>query len=139
MGKFVAEKTVKLMIGAGSPIKDSTVNLLGLTFKENCPDLRNSKVPDIVYELESYGIKVHVYDPIANTSEAEKEYGLTLLDWDQLEIADAIIVAVPHSEIVTCTTENLLKKVKAGGCVIDVKSCLDKAAIVQAGHAIWCL
>ncbi len=77
MGKFVAEQTVKQMIQAGFPVKGSHVNVLGLTFKENCPDLRNSKVIDVIHELESYGVTVHVHDPVALPEEAKHEYGRT--------------------------------------------------------------
>lgn len=96
MGKFIAEKTIKLMIQAGQSIKGARVNVLGLTFKENCPDLRNSRVPDIIRELESYGVEVFVHDPLADAAEAKHEYGLTLSAWGDLPVAEAVVLAVAH-------------------------------------------
>ena len=78
MGKFIAEQTVKHMIRNGSPVKGAQVNVLGLTFKENCPDIRNTRVIDVIHELQSYGIDVHVHDPVADAAEARHEYGLEL-------------------------------------------------------------
>ena len=91
MGKYVAEQTVKQMIQAGFPVKDAQITVLGLTFKENCPDLRNSRVIDVVRELESFGAKVHVHDPIADAAEARHEYGVELVPWDALPRAHAAI------------------------------------------------
>jgi UDP-N-acetyl-D-glucosamine/UDP-N-acetyl-D-galactosamine dehydrogenase len=84
MGKYVAEQTVKQMIQAGFPVKSAKINVLGLTFKENCPDLRNSRVIDVVRELQSYGADVYVHDPVADVAEAMHEYGVTLTSWDSL-------------------------------------------------------
>ncbi len=84
MGKFIAEQTVKQMINTGSPVKGAHVIVLGLTFKENCPDLRNSKVIDVIRELESYGCTVHVHDPVAEPDEAVHEYGVRLVPWEHL-------------------------------------------------------
>src|SRR6185436_9132915 len=94
MGKFIAEQTVKQMIATGSVIKGAKVNVLGLTFKENCGDLRNSKVIDIINELKSYGVEVFVTDPQAESEEAVHEYGVPLLQWDEMPKADAIVAAV---------------------------------------------
>ena len=124
MGKFIAENTIKQMAKQGSPIKGAKVNVLGLTFKENCPDLRNSKVPDIIRELESYGVEIHVHDPVANADEAAHEYGATLRSWDELPIADAIVLAVAHSEFVAMAPSRLATKLRQGGCLVDVKSIL---------------
>ena len=98
MGKYVAEQTVKQMIQAGDHVKGANVIVLGLTFKENCADLRNSRVIDIMRELESFGANVHVHDPVADASEARHEYGVELRSWDELPRADAIIAAVAHRE-----------------------------------------
>jgi UDP-N-acetyl-D-galactosamine dehydrogenase len=102
MGKFIAEQTIKHMIAAGSYIKGAKVNVLGLTFKENCGDLRNSKVIDIIKELQSYGVDVHVTDPTADPEEAMHEYGVKLEAWDDLPRADAIVAAVAHREYQAC-------------------------------------
>ena len=137
MAKFVAEKTVKSMIAAGFPIKGSKVNVLGLTFKENCPDLRNSKVVDIVHELESYGVQVHVHDPVAASADAEHEYGISLEAWDALPQADAIVAAVSHKELLARPLTEILSKLKDKGCFIDVKSHFNQAAMQQAGYSVW--
>ena len=137
MGKFVAEKTVKLMTGRGSPIAGATVNLLGLTFKENCPDIRNTRVIDIIAELRNYGVKVFVHDPLADPDEAREEYGEALHEWADLPRADAIVVAVAHKEYVEHPVERLLEKLKPGGVVVDVKSKLDRDALNGNGISFW--
>ncbi|HZV65395.1 MAG TPA: nucleotide sugar dehydrogenase, partial [Telluria sp.] len=137
MAKFVAEKTVKSMIAAGFHVKGSKVNVLGLTFKENCPDLRNSKVADIVFELQSYGLDVHVYDPVAAADEAQHEYGITLESWDSLPRADALVAAVSHKELLARPQAELAAKLNAGGCFIDVKAQFDQKALTAAGFSVW--
>ncbi|MES2316890.1 MAG: nucleotide sugar dehydrogenase [Pseudomonadota bacterium] len=137
MAKFVAEKTVKSIIAAGFHVKGAKVNVIGLTFKENCPDLRNSKVADIVYELQSYGVDVRVYDPVASGAEAEHEYGIRLDSWEDLPQADAIVAAVPHKEILARPLADLLAKLNPNGCFIDVKSQFDKRALQEAGFSVW--
>ncbi|WP_305822850.1 nucleotide sugar dehydrogenase [Massilia brevitalea] len=137
MAKFVAEKTVKSMISSGFQVKGAKVNVIGLTFKENCPDLRNSKVADIVHELESYGVDVHVYDPLAESAEAEHEYGIKLESWDSLPKADALIAAVPHKEVLALSLTDFQAKLNDGGCFIDVKSLFDEAALKEAGYCVW--
>ena len=137
MGKFVAEKTIKLMIESGSGIRGARVTVLGLTFKENCPDVRNSKVPDIVRELESYGVTVDVCDPWADAAEVVHEYGLTLTKQANLPVADAVVVAVAHREFSTLSPQALAPLVKAGGVVVDVKSVLSPEKIRAAGYRFW--
>ena len=137
MGKFIAEKTVKLMITAGSSIKGARVNVLGLTFKEDCPDLRNSKVIDIIRELRSYGVEVCVHDPSADSAEAEHEYGVTLLPWEQLPQADAVVLAVAHKEYRQLNLSDLSGQIKPGGGVVDVKAVLNPAEVRAAGYAFW--
>ena len=137
MGKFIAEKTVKLMIQQGVSIKGAKVNVLGLTFKEDCPDLRNSKVIDIIRELESYGMEAVVHDPLASHEEALEEYGITLKAWDKLPVADALILAVAHRHYRVMPVSELLAKARGDGCVIDVKATLDRGAIAQAGRRLW--
>ncbi|TWJ16718.1 nucleotide sugar dehydrogenase [Geobacter argillaceus] len=137
MGKHVAEQTVKLMIRAGRPVKGGKVNLLGLTFKENCPDLRNSRVIDIIDELRSYGVEVFVHDPVAEPAEAVREYGLTLCDWDELPIADAMVVAVAHQHYMRLPLESYLGKFVKGGCLIDVKSLFSRDELQNAGVNVW--
>ncbi len=138
MAKFVAEKTVKSMISSGFQVKGAKVNVIGLTFKENCPDLRNSKVADIVHELESYGVDVHVWDPLAEADEAQHEYGITLeKNWDALPKADALIAAVPHKEVLALSLTDFQSKLNDGGCFIDVKSQFDPEALKEAGYCVW--
>jgi len=137
MAKFVAEKTVKSIISAGFHVKGSKVNVIGLTFKENCPDLRNSKVADIVHELESYGVEVHVFDPVADGAEAQHEYGIALESWATLPKADAVVVAVPHKEVLALSLPDFQSKLNEGGCFIDVKSQFDPKALREAGYCVW--
>jgi len=137
MGKFIAEQTIKQMIAAGSYVKGAKVNVLGLTFKENCGDLRNSKVIDIINELKSYGVEVFVTDPRAKSDEALHEYGVPLLPWADLPRADAIVAAVAHREFAELTAEDFGKKLIRGGAFIDVKAAFDSSAIEGAGYKLW--
>jgi UDP-N-acetyl-D-galactosamine dehydrogenase len=137
MAKFVAEQTIKQMIKAGFQVRGAKVNVLGLTFKENCPDLRNSKVADVIQELEDYGIEVHVHDPIADSNDARHEYGLELKTWENLPRADAIIAAVSHRELLARPLSDFQSKVAENGCFIDVKSQFDQAALHEAGLSVW--
>ena len=137
MAKFVAEKTVKSMISSGFHVKGSKVNVIGLTFKENCSDLRNSKVADIVHELESYGVDVHVFDPLAAAAEAQHEYGIRLESWDSLPKADAVVVAVPHKEVLALSLTDFQSKLNDNGCFIDVKSQFNAKALREAGYCVW--
>ncbi len=137
MAKFVAEKTVKSMISSGFHVKGSKVNVIGLTFKENCPDLRNSKVADIVHELESYGVDVHVFDPVADAGEAWHEYNIRLETWDSLPQADAVIVAVPHKEALALSVSDFQSKLNEGGCFVDVKSQFEPKPLQEAGYCVW--
>jgi UDP-N-acetyl-D-galactosamine dehydrogenase len=137
MGKFIAEQTIKNMIASGSYIKGARVNVLGLTFKENCGDLRNSKVIDIIRELQSYGVEVHVTDPQATSEEAVHEYGVPLEPWEQLPRADAIVAAVAHREFTDLTPEDFSKKLVKGGAFIDVKAIFDQKMLQAAGYRVW--
>lgn len=137
MGKFIAEQTVKQMIAAGSYVKGARVNVLGLTFKENCADLRNSKVADVIAELKSYGVEVFVHDPEADAEEALHEYGVRLLPWADLPRADAIVAAVSHRAVLALSADDFARKLIKGGCFIDVKSAFDAAELRTAGIAVW--
>ena len=137
MGKFIAEQTIKHMIACGSYIKGAKVNVLGLTFKENCGDLRNSKVIDIIRELKTYGVEVSVTDPQADAAEAMHEYGVELCRWQDLPRADAVVAAVSHREFADLSIEELGQKVVKGGAFIDVKATLDAAALDAAGYKVW--
>ena len=137
MGAYVAKQTVKTLIKTRGNLNGGVVNVLGLTFKENCPDLRNSKVVDIVRELKEYGMTVHVHDPHGESAEAEHEYGISLTPWDNLPAADALVLAVSHKEYLAMPIDNLLSKAVPKGCVIDVKSALDRSAIAAKGFTLW--
>ncbi|MBI5256416.1 MAG: nucleotide sugar dehydrogenase [Burkholderiales bacterium] len=137
MGKFIAEQTIKHMIASGSYIKGAKVNVLGLTFKENCGDLRNSKVIDIIHELKSYGVEVFVTDPLAENEEAQHEYGVSLTPFEDLPRADAIVAAVSHREFLWLGLEDISRKLVKGGAFIDVKACFDEQLIRSAGYRLW--
>ena len=111
--------------------------MLGLTFKENCGDLRNSKVIDIIRELESFGVEVFVTDAQARPDEALHEYGVALHRWADLPRADAIVAAVAHREYAALTTDELGSKMVAGGAFIDVKAAFDAAALRGGGYRVW--
>lgn len=142
MGKYVAENTVKQMIKAGKVIKGARVLVLGLTFKEDVPDIRNTKVVDIVHELEDYGIEVLIHDPLASPEETRHEYALSLVEWDQIGQVDAVIYAVAHQAFrklsaadfkVICANGN------GAGVMVDVKSSLNKDEVEAAGMRYWSL
>lgn len=137
MGKFVAEQTIKMLVRGGHPIKDHPIIILGLTFKEDCPDLRNSRVIDVIRELESYGAKVLVHDPVADAQEAHHEYGVDLVEWDQLPKAAAIVAAVNHQEYKALPVSAFVSKLEKGGAITDVKSMLDRERFAEAGVSIW--
>ena len=125
MGSYVAQETVKMMIKKGATIKDSNVLVLGITFKENCPDIRNSRVIDIIKELETYHVNVDVFDPWASSEEVKHEYGFDLL-CSKTEISsnyDAIILAVSHNEFIKLDLQKLKSSI---GVIFDVKSLLPK-------------
>ena len=137
MGKYVAEQTVKQMIANDLPVKGASVIVLGMTFKENCPDIRNSKVIDVVRELQSFGADVLVHDPIASSDECQHEYGVALTDWDALPKASAIVAAVSHKDYAQMGVEGLLRKLVPGGVFADVKSAYDPQALQAAGARPW--
>ena len=137
MGKFIAEQTVKQMAARNHAIAGSRVTVLGLTFKENCPDLRNSRVEDIIRELESYQIEVQVADPLASAEEAREEYGVDLVPWEQLEPAPAVIFAVPHAQYLDAGVDGIAPLLVENGVVVDVKSVLDRDELAQKGVPVW--
>jgi UDP-N-acetyl-D-galactosamine dehydrogenase len=137
MGKFIVEQTIKQMIRVGNPVKDAKVNVLGLTFKEDVPDLRNSRVIDVINELKSYGVKVFVHDPVPDPEQARHEYGLELVSWDELPKAEAMVVAVAHRQFRSMGAETFARKIVKGGCFIDVKAQFDREALSAAGLRVW--
>src|SRR5438034_7916109 len=137
MGKYVAEQTVKRLIASGKQVKDADVIVLGMTFKEDCPDVRNTKVVDIVNELKSFGIQVFVHDPVPDPEAARHEYGLELVPWEKLPVADAMVVAVAHRQFRNMGAEMLARKIVKSGSFIDVKSQFDRKVLAAAGLHVW--
>ena len=137
MGKYIAEQTVKQMIAADLPVKGADVIVLGMTFKENCPDLRNSKVIDVVNELRSFGAKVHVHDPLAVSAECEHEYGVKLTPWDELPQACAIVAAVAHTEYREMGLAKIAAKAVRNAVFVDVKAGYEPAEIAAQGLRGW--
>ena len=138
MANYISQQTIKQMIDNDTNIKGAKVIVLGLTFKENCPDLRNSKVADLVRDLEAFGCEVYVHDPLANTAQALNEYGITLSDWKKLpHNADAIIAAVSHTEYTTQPVASLLAPLKSGGVFVDIKSAYLPEDIKSIGAHLW--
>ncbi len=125
MSAHIAQKAVKLLINADLPVKGAKVGVLGLTFKEDCNDLRNSKVPDILKELDTFAIKAIIHDPLANAPEAVHEYGLELAPMDAFKDLDVLILAVSHKQYLELGQAKLESLVREGGVIIDVKSVLD--------------
>jgi UDP-N-acetyl-D-galactosamine dehydrogenase len=137
MGKYIAEQTVKSMIQAGLSVKDADVIVLGMTFKENCPDLRNSKVIDVIRELSNYGATVRVHDPVASADDARHEYGIELLGWDELPRAGAIVAAVAHQRLVQRPIDDVLAKLRPNGVYVDVKCTADARGLRARGVNVW--
>lgn len=137
MGKYIAQRTVKEMIHAGHNILGSTVTMLGLTFKENCPDIRNSKVIDIIREFQDYGINVQVHDPLADPLEAEEVYGVKLTALGELRPAAAVIVAVAHQRYREMSVSDLIGMMGVNQVLIDVKCIYDRDEVKRAGVRLW--
>jgi UDP-N-acetyl-D-galactosamine dehydrogenase len=137
MGAFIASKVVKLMIAKNQTVKGAKALVLGITFKENCPDLRNSKVIDVVRELESFGLKVCVHDPIASPEEAMHEYGVKLVPFDELPPAAAIVAAVNHDWYRSLPLESLTHRLVRGGVFADVKAAYQRPALEKLGYSVW--
>lgn len=138
MGAYIANKSVKLLIEAGKPIKRSKAAVLGLTFKENVPDLRNSRVPDIIKELNEYGVQAKVCDPVVDPKEAQKEYGITITPVEQLKGLDLLILAVPHKKLVNNALYERINSMPENCVIVDIKSVLDENKIHNS-HTYWSL
>ena len=141
MGKYVAEQTVKQLIRADIAIKTARVGCLGMTFKEDCPDARNSKVNDILKELEEYGITPLVCDPVADIAEVKKFYGIDMVSFDQMKELDCLIIAVAHKDFVSLSDEKIGKLFKNGSndkkVIVDVKGIRDKDKLQSMGYRYW--
>lgn len=137
MPAYIAEQTVKQLISAGNGVKGAKVIIMGLTFKENCSDIRNSKVADLVCELRGYGCEVLVHDPIANPVESKCQYGIELKAWEELPQANAIIAAVCHSQYLDLPLSNVLSKLLPAGLFVDIKSAYPNQSIIDLGFSVW--
>jgi UDP-N-acetyl-D-galactosamine dehydrogenase len=137
MGRFVAQKLLKLLAGQGRKKAGARVGVLGLTFKENVPDLRNSRVPDIVHELREFGLQPLVHDPLAASDAALREYGIALSDLSEFEALDAAVLAVPHQAYLGPLRARLIRAVSPGGVFVDVKSALSAEELPQLRY--WSL
>ena len=138
MGAYVAEMLIKLLVKNEQPIKSAKIGVCGLTFKEDVNDIRNSRVPDIIFELEKFSVKPLLHDPLANAEEVRKKYELDLVNWESLKDLDVLLLTVPHHFYREMGTKKLLSKVKSGGVVMDVKSMLDRREL-PAGITYWSL
>jgi len=138
MGAYIAQRLVKMLIAAEHRVKNARIGILGLAFKEDVPDLRNSRVPDIVAELRAFGIEALVHDPLADPAEAKREYGLELCEMSALRQLDGLILAVPHRGFGENGFAAALASLSPGGVFVDVKSAVDRA-LIPAGITSWSL
>ena len=139
MGKYVAENLVKNLIRADIRVRDARVALLGFTFKENCPDTRNTRVIDIVNELKEYGIRPLIADPVADAKDAEGEYGIEFVDWKDIRDVNAVILAVAHDEFLSLTKSDIASMYRQGEkrVLLDIKGLLDRKTYEEAGYRYW--
>ena len=141
MGKYVVESLVKKLIMADIAIKNARVAILGFTFKENCPDTRNTRIVDIVNELNEYGIKPVIVDPVADAEEAKNLYGLEFDTMDAVKDMDAVILAVSHDAFKTLTIGEIDKFYPVNSdktkVLIDIKGILNRKEYEKAGYVYW--
>jgi len=138
MGAYIGQRVIKNLIQANLRVKGARVGILGLTFKENVPDLRNSRVPDIMAELKEYGIQPLIHDPMADRHEALEEYNVELADWKELWDLDAMILAVGHQQYKDMQPNTLMSGLRNGGVFVDVKSMIPPSA-VRSDVLYWSL
>ena len=139
MGSYIANATVKKLLSSDVDASCKDIIVCGLTFKENCPDLRNSLVINIIDELSAFGYKVHVHDPVPNADEAGHEYSVTLKEWNDLPESVALVCAVPHEEFAAKPVSNYAQKITQGGLFVDIKSIFNQADIEALGLQYWSL
>lgn len=137
MGKYIAEQTIKQIIKLGKNVNGAKVAILGLTFKENCNDIRNTRVVDIVDELKAYHVDVNVHDPLADAEEVNHEYGLKLSSWEDINNVDAIILAVAHDHYLELPLDNIVAKLTSPKLIVDVKSILDRDILAKQNVNVW--
>jgi UDP-N-acetyl-D-glucosamine/UDP-N-acetyl-D-galactosamine dehydrogenase len=137
MGAFVAQQTIKAIASSQKGVVAPTVTVLGLTFKEDCPDLRNSRVPDIISELKQFGCKVQVHDPLCDKQEAQQEYGITLLDESELLSAHAVVLAVSHKEYINWSLDHWINVLLSGSVFMDIQGKMPTKQLQSEGYIIW--
>ena len=137
MPDYISKKTIELLKNKGFNVKNSNILVLGLSFKENCPDLRNSKTLDLIYNLQEFGCKVTAHDPVVNVNETKKNFNFFTSDWESIQKVDAIILAVPHLQYFEMTMDKILQKLKPNRIVFDIKSFFDINVVKEKGHEIW--
>jgi UDP-N-acetyl-D-glucosamine/UDP-N-acetyl-D-galactosamine dehydrogenase len=137
MPAYIAQEIIKQMTQSGKQIRDTRVIMLGVTFKENCPDIRNSKIIDLVKELKEYGCVVNIHDPIARPAEVQHEYGLELTKWEDLPMAEVIVAGVSHDDYLDTPLSVLLEKLNSDGIFVDIKSDYSKKLITDMGFRVW--
>ncbi len=139
MGSHIANATVKKLLSSNVDASCKDIIVCGLTFKENCPDLRNSLVINIIEELVAFGYRIHVHDPVPSVDEAFQEYGVSIKQWSDLPKAAAIVCAVPHDAFVSMCEVDYAKKIIDGGLFVDVKSIKDQEVVESLGLQYWSL
>lgn len=137
MGKFIAERTIKNLIKLGIPVKHCRIAVLGITFKENCPDTRNSRVMDLIAELQSYNTEVLVHDPVVKYAEIQEEYAINLVEWQDIRDVSAIILTVAHQQYIDLDKKELKEKLNFRGLIMDVKSILNPQEFKESGIMLW--
>jgi UDP-N-acetyl-D-galactosamine dehydrogenase len=137
IGKYVAEQTIRQLVQHGSNIKESKILILGIGFKEDCPDIRNSRVKDLHHELCDFGIDVFVHDPVAHAEEVHDKFNIQLTSLDHLPAMDAIVLAVAHRYYKDLTMEQYQALLKVNGIIMDVKSILNTELFEKNGYKVW--
>lgn len=137
MGRFIAQKAVKALSLHGHSIRDSVVTVLGLSFKENCPDIRNTRVIDIISELKEFGIETQVYDPLVDAREAQHEYGIHMTAFSDLKPSSCVIVAVAHEQFRELSANDFCRMMPFNPILIDVKSTYPQEQLEKAGIRVW--
>ena len=138
MGRYVAENVIKLLIKAGKQVQKAKAAILGITFKENCPDVRNTRVIDIIDELKDYGVELCIVDPVADENETRRLYGIVLCPLSAVRNVDVVVAATPHSDFSALTRQDLDAFYSKGDKIlVDVKGLFDKAKYESEGYRYW--
>jgi UDP-N-acetyl-D-galactosamine dehydrogenase len=139
MGKFIADQIIKQLIALNVNIHSAKVNILGLSFKPNVQDTSNSKIVDVIRELESFGVEIFVHDPIVKPADALARYGINLSPWNTLPVADALVIGAPHQIFLETKLDRLLEKLVPKGLFVDINAKFDRVQIESKGFSTWAL